>query len=916
MLTNFPASGPTVQKKVNPRERRKVIQSATPATNNNTSKTTAKAPHDQRAAQPGVWSEGCGLFACALLRDRYFFTFGGFTAEQRSIRDVACFDTTRKVWVDLCADTSTLPMRMIGACAVAVDDTIYLMGGVTSVGVSRLCIKLTFGGIDDDAEEDAGPKMIEAAPTTMPEGRYFAAASVMHTPEQHARLALLVGGVVCRSEGLTYHNNVTFLDVARDTWHEAKLVGEIPTPRANHATCVQGTRLFCYGGRRDEVVYDDLYVVDLSADEADDHTLTLYGFWNRIETTASVHPGLRAGHTLHHDDAGRLVLIGGQRWGGPESTTTAPVWVFDEATKEWEPSAASTPSLRRTFHGSCVLHDEICVVGGRHDGEDEDEVKEAALRRARAVELIAIDVAFAAKKSTATSKNNVTTPPMRSTTPPVVSSQTTPPRSPQPAVSRKPPAKRVAPTSPAKKNKAVAPTLTQQQQQRLSESSLSELTASRGAFPLTWVKREEIGRGAFGKVYKAFDSITGAVYAVKEIRVQNSRDVEREVSVLKELSHPNIVKYLGAQLTNSGELHIVLEYIAGQSLSARMKELFRDLPMPLAQVQHCAKNILTGLAYLHSHGIIHRDIKSANVLYATDGCLKLADFGTSKKTEDSGESGLKGTLAYMAPEVLVHQKYTMACDVWSYGCLVLELATSSTVWTGTPLSDNGRHLEALPFIGRYHEIYSTQKSAPVPDINRGVLTKCDSLRDFVSQCLRVDPTKRPTALELLEHSFLTENLIHSVAPQHADPNSMGIAMDSFATMSQHSTPSGTTTTPHTSPTTTMQSASTAPPAQQAKQQQQLPPSVVLRKTVPKNSSASNTNNTNNTAPNNNNSNINNTVPATGGGVVSNTSAKQRRIVRSGTGTGGGARPASSGTAMTVSSSNLQQQKVSPPLSPS
>lgn len=134
---------------------------------------------------------------------------------------------------------------------------------------------------------------------------------------------------------------------------------------------------------------------------------------------------------------------------------------------------------------------------------------------------------------------------------------------------------------------------------------------------------------------------------------EHIKSIEGEVSLLQHLDHPNIVRYLGTERTSEA-LNIFLEYVPGGSIASLLSK-FESFQEPVVKV--FTKHILTGLAYLHSHGIIHRDIKGANILVDKNGWVKLADFGASKKIEDlvtieSGFKSVKGTPYWMAPEVI------------------------------------------------------------------------------------------------------------------------------------------------------------------------------------------------------------------------------------------------------------------------
>ena len=175
---------------------------------------------------------------------------------------------------------------------------------------------------------------------------------------------------------------------------------------------------------------------------------------------------------------------------------------------------------------------------------------------------------------------------------------------------------------------------------------------------IKWYKGALIGAGSFGKVYLGMDATNGLLMAVKQVEVPSTASderkktmvdaLEREIELLKDFEHPNIVQYLCASFTVSWSLHpltspadsssdeehfnIFLEYVPGGSLAALLRN-YGAFEEPL--VRNFVRQILEGLNYVHERGIVHRDIKGANVLVDNKGGIKISDFGISKKLEDS-----------------------------------------------------------------------------------------------------------------------------------------------------------------------------------------------------------------------------------------------------------------------------------------
>ncbi|XP_021670836.2 mitogen-activated protein kinase kinase kinase NPK1 isoform X2 [Hevea brasiliensis] len=266
--------------------------------------------------------------------------------------------------------------------------------------------------------------------------------------------------------------------------------------------------------------------------------------------------------------------------------------------------------------------------------------------------------------------------------------------------------------------------------------------------PIRWRKGELIGCGAFGRVYMGMNLDSGELLAVKQVLIAaNSAlkektqaytwELEEEVKLLKNLSHPNIVRYLGTAREDDS-LNILLEFVPGGSISSLLGK-FGSFPESVIRMY--AKQLLVGLEYLHKNGIMHRDIKGANILVDNKGCIKLADFGASKKVVElatiNGAKSMKGTPYWMAPEVILQTGHSFSADIWSVGCTVIEMATGKPPW-----SQQYQEVAALFHIG------TTKSHPPIPD-HLSVEAK-----DFLLRCLQKEPNLRPTASDLLQHPFV------------------------------------------------------------------------------------------------------------------------------------------------------------------
>ncbi|KAI3676078.1 hypothetical protein L1987_85676 [Smallanthus sonchifolius] len=266
---------------------------------------------------------------------------------------------------------------------------------------------------------------------------------------------------------------------------------------------------------------------------------------------------------------------------------------------------------------------------------------------------------------------------------------------------------------------------------------------------IRWRRGELIGCGAFGQVYMGMNLDSGELLAVKQVSIAaNSalkektqvhiRELEEEVKLLKNLSHPNIVRYLGT-VREEETLNILLEFVPGGSISSLLGKFG---PFPEAVIRMYTKQLLLGLDYLHKNGIMHRDIKGANILVDNKGCIKLADFGASKQVVElansSGAKSMKGTPYWMAPEVILQTGHSFSADIWSVGCTVIEMATGKPPW-----SQHYQEVAALFYIG------TTKSHPPIPD------QLSFEAQDLLLKCLHKEPELRPSASDLLQHPFVT-----------------------------------------------------------------------------------------------------------------------------------------------------------------
>ncbi|EAR90874.1 plant dual-specificity MAP kinase kinase family domain protein (macronuclear) [Tetrahymena thermophila SB210] len=252
----------------------------------------------------------------------------------------------------------------------------------------------------------------------------------------------------------------------------------------------------------------------------------------------------------------------------------------------------------------------------------------------------------------------------------------------------------------------------------------------------------ELGKGAFGKVYKVCHKKDGKIYAMKEIIMVD--DIELRQKILMEVKtlficqSPYIVTYYGAFYTE-GKLHIILEYMDVGTLDSLLKKAGGKVSEVV--LKYLTYQILKGLKYLHKDlHIIHRDIKPGNILVNSKGEIKISDLGICgaiNATLDERQTFV-GTSIYMSPERLSGESYSVKTDIWSFGLLLLEFSESKN-----PLQLNEN--------ASFFEILAKVMNFSIPELNS---IKSKEFIQFVEQCTKINPKERADVVQLLELPFV------------------------------------------------------------------------------------------------------------------------------------------------------------------
>lgn len=302
------------------------------------------------------------------------------------------------------------------------------------------------------------------------------------------------------------------------------------------------------------------------------------------------------------------------------------------------------------------------------------------------------------------------------------------------------------------------------------------LTAEHAASDSVYYRRpgneSVVGSGTYGKVFKGIHVYTKDMVALKKIRMEGERDgfpvtAIREVKLLQSLNHDNIVKLREVMVENN-DCYMVFEYLSHDLTGLLNHPTFK---LEQSHKKDLAKQLFEGLDYLHRRGVLHRDIKAANILVSNTGQLKLADFGLARfyaKRSKLDYTNRVITIWYRSPELLLGEtQYGSAVDIWSAACVLVEIFTRHAIFPG----DGGE----INQLDKIYNVLGTPTSQDWPGIvdmqwfellrptERKLSTFEEKYKDRVSpmafELLQAmflyDPAARPTAADVLEHPFFT-----------------------------------------------------------------------------------------------------------------------------------------------------------------
>ena len=283
-------------------------------------------------------------------------------------------------------------------------------------------------------------------------------------------------------------------------------------------------------------------------------------------------------------------------------------------------------------------------------------------------------------------------------------------------------------------------------------------------------KLEKVGEGTYGVVYKARDKKTGDLLALKKIRLEAEDEgipstAIREIALLKQLQHPNIVRLYDVIHTDK-KLTLVFEFL-DQDLK-RFMDACGENGIQAETTKSFLYQLLRGIAFCHEHRVLHRDLKPQNLLINMTGELKLADFGLARAFGIPVRNYTHEvvTLWYRAPDVLLgSRKYSTSVDIWSVGCIFAEMVNARPLFPGT--NDADQLMKIFKILGTPNattwpemtQLPEYKENFPIyPGVNlKKVIRKLEPAgMDLLERMLEYDPAKRISAESALLHPYFRD----------------------------------------------------------------------------------------------------------------------------------------------------------------
>lgn len=270
--------------------------------------------------------------------------------------------------------------------------------------------------------------------------------------------------------------------------------------------------------------------------------------------------------------------------------------------------------------------------------------------------------------------------------------------------------------------------------------------------------QKKLGEGSFGYVYKAIEKENNSPIAIKRIKTERSDDIDilREFSVMQALKeHPNIVN-LQKLVIFGGKIHFIMDYV-----DQNLLDYISSIPeyMDTKLIKSYSYQIFNGISYCHSHQIIHRDIKTSNILIDGRGCLKIADFGSAKKLVEPCNEYDTGTTIYHAPEIIMRFAYSFEIDIWAIGCVLFEMKTKKhPFYPKKNLSNTSLMYDICKILGTPEDVQKKFSDIPKfePQKLSNIMGGSDEINDLIEQCFKFKPNERISSKDALKHAYFND----------------------------------------------------------------------------------------------------------------------------------------------------------------